>query len=64
MKMRNFGAAFAALLAKSSPALARTQPARNVVLVPGAFTDKSSWDKVADLLRAKGYRVSEVDRSR
>ncbi len=34
--------------------------ARNVVLVHGAFADASGWDKVADILRHKGYHVTEV----
>ncbi len=41
--------------------VAAAATAHNVVLVPGAFTDKSSWDKVAHLLREKGFKVSEVD---
>ncbi len=34
--------------------------ARNIVLVHGAFANESSWDKVAGLLRKKGYKVTEV----
>jgi len=33
----------------------------NIVLVHGAFTDQTSWDQVAEILRRKGYRVTEVD---
>jgi pimeloyl-ACP methyl ester carboxylesterase len=62
MKMMTIGAAFATLLATGvAPIAAHAATARNIVLVPGAFTDKSSWDKVAHLLRAKGFIVSEVD---
>lgn len=43
------------------PIAASAAKAHNVVLVPGAFTDKSSWDKVAHLLREKGFKVTEVD---
>jgi len=61
MKTLKIGAAFAALLAMGAPIAAHASPAHNIVLVPGAFTDKSSWDKVAHLLRAKGFKVTEVD---
>jgi pimeloyl-ACP methyl ester carboxylesterase len=57
----NMLAVTAAVLAMGATAAASAQTARNVVLVPGAFTDKSSWDKVADLLRKKGFHVTEVD---
>jgi pimeloyl-ACP methyl ester carboxylesterase len=50
----------AAILAMGAPT-ASAPTVHNVVLVPGAFTDKSSWDKVADLLRKKGFNVTEVD---
>lgn len=33
---------------------------RNIVLVPGAFADESSWDNVAAILKADGYTVSAV----
>ncbi|SDB73046.1 alpha/beta fold hydrolase [Belnapia rosea] len=36
------------------------QPARNVVLVHGAFADGSGWRGVYDELTARGYRVSIV----
>jgi pimeloyl-ACP methyl ester carboxylesterase len=39
---------------------AQAEPARNVVLVHGAFTDQTSWNKVAQLLRRKGYHVTLV----
>ena len=34
--------------------------AENIVLVHGAFADETSWDKVAAILKAKGYKVTEV----
>jgi len=40
--------------------MASAAPARNVVLVHGAFADETSWDKVANLLRHKGYHVTQV----
>jgi pimeloyl-ACP methyl ester carboxylesterase len=39
---------------------APSQPARNVVLVHGAFSDGSSWAKVIPLLEAKGLHVTAV----
>lgn len=36
------------------------EPAKNIVLVHGAFADESSWDKVAAILSAKGYNVTQV----
>jgi pimeloyl-ACP methyl ester carboxylesterase len=53
--------ALGAILAMGAPMAASAATAHNVVLVPGAFTDKSSWDKVAHLLRRKGFKVTEVD---
>jgi len=61
MKMLAVGAALATVLAIGAPIAASAATAHNVVLVPGAFTDKSSWDKVAHILRAKGFKVAEVD---
>jgi pimeloyl-ACP methyl ester carboxylesterase len=49
------------LQAIGAPIAASAATAHNVVLVPGAFTDKSSWNKVAHLLREKGFKVTEVD---
>ncbi|MBB3458987.1 pimeloyl-ACP methyl ester carboxylesterase [Rhizobium sp. BK313] len=60
MKLLNVAAALAAILGITSPAVAETAPARNVVLVHGAFAGPSSWNKVAGILRKKGFRVSEV----
>ena len=39
---------------------ARAEPARNIVLVHGAFADGSGWKPVADILRKDGYVVSIV----
>jgi pimeloyl-ACP methyl ester carboxylesterase len=61
MKKIALSTVFAALVATGAPVVASAAPAHNVVLVPGAFTDKSSWDQVAHLLRQKGLKVTEVD---
>jgi pimeloyl-ACP methyl ester carboxylesterase len=50
----------AAALSLAVAGTAYAAPARNVVLVHGAFTDQTSWDKVAKLLRRKGFHVTEV----
>ncbi|SHG25051.1 Pimeloyl-ACP methyl ester carboxylesterase [Kaistia soli DSM 19436] len=36
------------------------EKAKNVVLVHGAFADETSWDKVAAILKAKGFSVTQV----
>src|ERR1700704_1444075 len=36
-------------------------PAHNIVLVPGAFVDQTSWQPVADILSKKGYNVTLVE---
>lgn len=36
------------------------EKATNIVLVHGAFADETSWDKVAAILKAKGYKVTQV----
>jgi pimeloyl-ACP methyl ester carboxylesterase len=36
------------------------EPAKNIVLVHGAFADETSWDKVAAVLTADGYKVTQV----
>ncbi len=61
MKMLTVSAVLAAISAIGSPIAATAATAHNVVLVPGAFTDRSSWDQVAHLLRKKGFKVTEVD---
>lgn len=43
-----------------TPAIAQDVAARNIVLVHGAFADETSWDKVARILSAKGYNVTQV----
>lgn len=60
MKMLTVAAACAAVLAIGSPLTAAAAEAHNVVLVHGAFANASSWDKVAGLLRKKGFHVTEV----
>jgi pimeloyl-ACP methyl ester carboxylesterase len=59
----------AALLAAFTIAIApvtaaTTLPAgtvKNIVLVHGAWTDASSWNNVAHVLKSKGYRVTAVN---
>ena len=67
--IRNTLIAAAALGSLSQAALAQpantvqpsaAQPAKNVVLVHGAFADGSGWRGVYDLLTARGYRVTIV----
>lgn len=55
-------AATAVTLAGAGAAQAQpaAQPARNVVLVHGAFADGSGWRGVYDDLTARGYRVTIV----
>lgn len=54
-------AAMSAILLGIAPASAQTsQPAKNIVLVHGAFVDETSWDGVAKILTAKGYNVTAV----
>ena len=48
----------ASTLAVAAPVSAET--VRNIVLVHGAFVGASSWDKVAVLLRKKGFKVTAV----
>lgn len=42
-----------------APAMAQ-DGAKNIVLVHGAFADETSWDKVAQILSAKGFNVTQV----
>jgi pimeloyl-ACP methyl ester carboxylesterase len=44
--------------ALGTPAIA--EEAKNIVLVHGAFADETSWDKVAQILEAKGFNVTQV----
>ena len=65
MKKYLLTAAATALLALGAlPVAAQAHPtaakSHNVVLVHGAFADASSWDKVARILRHKGFHVTEV----
>lgn len=68
MNMHRSAVALAAFLtagaATSLPAVAQTTaspaPARNVVLVHGAWADGSSWDKVIPILQAAGLHVTAV----
>jgi pimeloyl-ACP methyl ester carboxylesterase len=53
--------AIAALALAAAPASAA--PARNVVLVHGAWADGSSWSKVIPLLQAAGLHVTSVQNS-
>jgi pimeloyl-ACP methyl ester carboxylesterase len=57
-KSLRVGAVLVGLGLLSAPALA--EPAKNVILVHGAWADGSSWSKVVPLLNAKGYRVTAV----
>lgn len=50
-----FGAAAQAAPAVSAPA---APAAKNIVIVPGAFIDASSWRLVHDILWLKGYKVT------
>lgn len=53
-----FAAVFTALAGLSTAASA--EPAKNVILVHGAWADGSSWSKVVPLLNAKGLHVTAV----
>jgi pimeloyl-ACP methyl ester carboxylesterase len=45
----------------AAPAWAQSaQTIKNIVLVHGAFVDETSWDGVAAILTAKGYKVTAV----
>lgn len=49
--------------AQTAPAVKVRIPARNVVLVHGAWADGSSWSKVIPLLQAAGLHVTAVQNS-
>ena len=55
----------AVLMVAMAPAMAVTKlPAgivKNIVLVPGAWADSSSWNNVTRVLKAKGYHVTAVN---
>jgi pimeloyl-ACP methyl ester carboxylesterase len=50
-------AILAPAFADAAPAIAAT---KNIVIVPGAFIDGSSWHVVHDILSHKGYKVTVV----
>lgn len=52
--------ALGAGLSAAAPALARAAPARNVVLVHGAWADGSCWSDVIPRLQARGLNVTAV----
>lgn len=58
MNTTHFMAAAAALALFASLPVAHAAPAKNVVLVHGAFADGSGWKAVYDQLRKDGYNVS------
>lgn len=53
-------AASAVVLAAPFAVNAKPAAVKNVVLVHGAFANEHSWDKVANLLRQRGYTVAQV----
>jgi pimeloyl-ACP methyl ester carboxylesterase len=55
---RKLVVSLAALATALSAVAAHAEPAKNVVLVHGAFADGSGWKAVADILAADGYKVS------
>ena len=60
MKKYLVTAAATALLALGVLPVAAQAKSNNIVLVHGAFAQPSSWDKVAKILRHKGFHVTEV----
>ena len=60
MSPKSFYLAAAALAATFAAPSAYAQPARNVILVHGAFVDGSGWRGVYDRLVAKGMKVTIV----
>ncbi|WP_431210932.1 alpha/beta hydrolase [Puia sp. P3] len=48
------------IITLTAPAKAQSAnpPVKNIVIVHGAFTDGSGWQKVHDLLKARGYKVT------
>jgi pimeloyl-ACP methyl ester carboxylesterase len=65
LKARYWAIALAGLTAATAitaqPAVA--QPAKNIILVHGAWADGSSWAKVIPLLNARGFHVTAVQLS-
>jgi len=58
--LRRLGVAVSFLGLAGLPAAASAEPAKNVVLVHGAWADGSSWSKIIPLLTAKGFHVTAV----
>src|SRR6202041_2466629 len=50
----------ATALAGGSQAQSQQEPAKNIVLVHGAFADGTSWGKVIPILEARGFHVVAV----
>src|ERR1700761_5872565 len=54
----------AAMMIAIAPAMAANKlppgTTKNIVLVPGAWADPSSWNNVTRVLKAKGYHVTAV----
>jgi pimeloyl-ACP methyl ester carboxylesterase len=50
----------ATALSGVSPAQTQSRPAKNIVLVHGAFADGTSWGKVIPILEARGFHVVAV----
>jgi pimeloyl-ACP methyl ester carboxylesterase len=48
------------LYGKAQNTMVHSQPARNIVLVHGAWADGSSWNKIIPLLQQKGFHVTAV----
>ncbi|MFG1396705.1 alpha/beta hydrolase [Roseixanthobacter pseudopolyaromaticivorans] len=49
-----------AMLGTGTASAQSSQPIKNIVLVHGAFVDETSWNGVAEILKAKGYHVTTV----
>ncbi|MDE1147112.1 MAG: alpha/beta hydrolase [Azospirillaceae bacterium] len=59
--LRNLCLAAAAFFSMAAaPAVASAEPAKNVILVHGAWGDGSSWSKIIPILKAKGLNVTAV----
>jgi pimeloyl-ACP methyl ester carboxylesterase len=50
----------AAILGITPASAQSSRTTRNIVLVHGAFVDETSWNGVAEVLKAKGYHVTVV----
>lgn len=58
--LRGLGIAAAVLGLASLPAAAFAEPAKNILLVHGAWADGSSWSQIIPILTAKGFHVTAV----